>query len=62
MRSTILGHSGELKMKTIQELEEELIGLEKCLRFETERNARRWYVAAYIDCCWEIQAMVYRLN
>jgi len=49
-------------MKTVTELENELLDYVKCLRFETDKNARRWYEAAYIDCYWEIQAMVYLLN
>lgn len=49
-------------MKTLQELEEELIDYKKLLRFETDKNARRWYEAAYQDCYWEIQAMTYHLN
>ena len=41
-------------MKTITELEQELLDLEKCIRFETERKALKWYIVEYIECYWEI--------
>ena len=55
------GAEKSLKMKTIQELEEELIGLEKCLRFETERKALHWYLVAYVEAWLELQEAEYAL-
>ena len=43
------GAEKSLKMKTIQELEEELIGLEKSIQFETERKALKWYLISYVE-------------
>ena len=53
-------------MKTIQELEEELIGLEKCIQFETERKALKWYLISYVEVWFELrdsyEATFWQLN
>ena len=60
-RSTILGHSGELKMKTVTELENELRDWKKCIQFETEEKALSWYLIAYVETWLELREAEYAL-
>ena len=53
-------------MKTIQDLEDELLDWVKCIQFETDRNALKWYLVAYVETWLELrdnyEAVVYQLN
>ena len=54
------------KMKTLADLDEELYDLEKCILFETDRKALRWYIIEYIERYCEIvnleMSLIYHLN
>ena len=45
---------------------DELAGLEKCILWETERKALKWYIIAYIEVYYEVlsleQSFICRLN
>ena len=48
-------------MKTITELKQELRDWKKCIQFETERKALKWYLIAYVEAWLELQEAEYAL-